>query len=235
MFGTDVVHNAVHGSSSKEQAQHKIETVFGSLEFNPDGTVRGIHWSCWPWGICLVTTVWLQPAYHAHLVACPPMYTLAQLMQWNPCYKYTSVCSLGLINMELFLESYWWAVSNAPKVKQEFILLQKEWQSVKNENKMKIIVKLFCSSPPPWHLPVLIDLRFFLIVVVKRQLKNVFLMLGDGGWTWPCFCFRLPSKNQQSAWGCLSSHLANPDHVFLKFGDMGWTWPCFYFWLPFKI
>lgn len=43
MFGTDVLHNAVHGCSNKEQAQHKIEAVFGSLEFNPDGTVRGIN------------------------------------------------------------------------------------------------------------------------------------------------------------------------------------------------
>ena len=42
MFGTDVLQNVVHGCSSKEQAQLKIEKVFGHLEFNPDGTVRGI-------------------------------------------------------------------------------------------------------------------------------------------------------------------------------------------------
>ncbi|KAL8583280.1 hypothetical protein ACOMHN_043057 [Nucella lapillus] len=40
-FGTDLLNNAVHGCSSAEEAQQKIHMMFGDLEFNPDGTVKG--------------------------------------------------------------------------------------------------------------------------------------------------------------------------------------------------
>ncbi|XP_076450985.1 thioredoxin domain-containing protein 6-like isoform X20 [Babylonia areolata] len=39
-FGHDILHNAVHGASSVEEANRKIEAVFGGLEFNPDGSTR---------------------------------------------------------------------------------------------------------------------------------------------------------------------------------------------------
>ena len=35
LFGTDVLHNAVHGSSNAEHATHAIELIFGT-EFAPE-------------------------------------------------------------------------------------------------------------------------------------------------------------------------------------------------------
>ncbi|XP_070186039.1 thioredoxin domain-containing protein 6-like isoform X4 [Littorina saxatilis] len=40
-FGQDVLQNAVHGCSNKEDAQQKIKKIFGHLEFAADGTVKG--------------------------------------------------------------------------------------------------------------------------------------------------------------------------------------------------
>jgi len=37
-FGADVLKNAVHGASNKEEADKKIKEVFGDLEFSADGT-----------------------------------------------------------------------------------------------------------------------------------------------------------------------------------------------------
>ncbi|XP_070186053.1 thioredoxin domain-containing protein 6-like isoform X15 [Littorina saxatilis] len=39
-FGQDVLQNAVHGCSNKEDAQQKIKKIFGHLEFAADGTVK---------------------------------------------------------------------------------------------------------------------------------------------------------------------------------------------------
>ena len=41
MFGTDIMKNAVHGASTKEGAIEKIQMIFGDIEFNEDGTVKG--------------------------------------------------------------------------------------------------------------------------------------------------------------------------------------------------
>ena len=47
-FGSDVKANAVHGSSNPDQAKKNMELLFGEMEFNPDGTLKGIgeHYSC---------------------------------------------------------------------------------------------------------------------------------------------------------------------------------------------
>ena len=41
MFGTDIMKNAVHGASTKEGAIEKIQMIFGDIQFNEDGTVKG--------------------------------------------------------------------------------------------------------------------------------------------------------------------------------------------------
>ncbi|XP_059143371.1 thioredoxin domain-containing protein 6-like isoform X2 [Physella acuta] len=41
LYGTDILNNAVHGSSTVEHAKEEIKAVFGDLNFNPDGTLRG--------------------------------------------------------------------------------------------------------------------------------------------------------------------------------------------------
>ena len=42
-YGHDIKANALHGSSTVEHAVESMKLVFGeSLEFNPDGTVRGV-------------------------------------------------------------------------------------------------------------------------------------------------------------------------------------------------
>ena len=41
-YGHDIKANALHGSSTAEHAMESMKLVFGdSLEFNPDGTVKG--------------------------------------------------------------------------------------------------------------------------------------------------------------------------------------------------
>ncbi len=41
-FGTDIKANAIHGSSTSHHAIESMKLIFGDLEFNPDGTVKGI-------------------------------------------------------------------------------------------------------------------------------------------------------------------------------------------------
>lgn len=45
MFGTDVLRNAVHGSSNPEHAHRAIELIFGTTEFAPEA---GAHASARP-------------------------------------------------------------------------------------------------------------------------------------------------------------------------------------------
>ena len=40
-FGEDILNNAVHGASNPEQAKATMKAVFGDLQFNKDGTVKG--------------------------------------------------------------------------------------------------------------------------------------------------------------------------------------------------
>ena len=40
LFGVSALANAVHGSSSTDQAHDEIETIFGKVEFNPNGNVK---------------------------------------------------------------------------------------------------------------------------------------------------------------------------------------------------
>ena len=40
-YGQDIKANAVHGSSTQEHAKESIKLVFGEMEFNADGTVKG--------------------------------------------------------------------------------------------------------------------------------------------------------------------------------------------------
>lgn len=40
-FGQDILHNAVHGCSTQEEAISKIQKIFGPLDFASDGTVKG--------------------------------------------------------------------------------------------------------------------------------------------------------------------------------------------------
>ncbi|XP_005109042.2 thioredoxin domain-containing protein 3 homolog [Aplysia californica] len=40
-FGQDILNNAVHGSSDPDRARVEMKAVFGDLQFNEDGTVKG--------------------------------------------------------------------------------------------------------------------------------------------------------------------------------------------------
>ncbi|KAL5005973.1 hypothetical protein ScPMuIL_017131 [Solemya velum] len=40
-FGNTILQNAVHGSSSREQAEMSMKVIFGDLHFKPDGTLQG--------------------------------------------------------------------------------------------------------------------------------------------------------------------------------------------------
>ena len=52
-FGENILKNAVHGSSNPDHAKDTITKVFGPLEFNPDGTVKGIFFNLWlRWVTC---------------------------------------------------------------------------------------------------------------------------------------------------------------------------------------
>ena len=41
LFGQSILDNAVHGSSDPEHASVEIKHLFGEVEFNPDGSVKG--------------------------------------------------------------------------------------------------------------------------------------------------------------------------------------------------
>jgi hypothetical protein len=41
LFGQSILENAVHGSSTAEHASQEIKSIFGEVEFNPDGSVKG--------------------------------------------------------------------------------------------------------------------------------------------------------------------------------------------------
>lgn len=41
IFGESTLNNAVHGSSSHDEAKQTMKAIFGDLKFNPDGTVKG--------------------------------------------------------------------------------------------------------------------------------------------------------------------------------------------------
>ena len=41
LFGQSVLDNAVHGSSNPDHAEKEIKKIFGEVELNPDGTVKG--------------------------------------------------------------------------------------------------------------------------------------------------------------------------------------------------
>lgn len=41
LFGHSILDNAVHGSSSADHAEAEIKTIFGDVEFNPDGSFKG--------------------------------------------------------------------------------------------------------------------------------------------------------------------------------------------------
>lgn len=41
LFGESVLDNAVHGSSNPDHAENEIKQIFGEVELNPDGSVKG--------------------------------------------------------------------------------------------------------------------------------------------------------------------------------------------------
>ncbi|CAL1547548.1 unnamed protein product [Lymnaea stagnalis] len=41
LYGTDLINNAVHGSSDAEHVHAEMTRIFGELSFNPDGSLRG--------------------------------------------------------------------------------------------------------------------------------------------------------------------------------------------------
>ena len=41
LFGQSILDNAVHGSSNPDHAENEIKTIFGEVEFNSDGSVKG--------------------------------------------------------------------------------------------------------------------------------------------------------------------------------------------------
>lgn len=43
LFGQSILDNAVHGSSSIDHASLEIKQIFGDVEFDPDGSVKGLE------------------------------------------------------------------------------------------------------------------------------------------------------------------------------------------------